>query len=222
MPITTSPSSGSDATLSNSPPRASFGYRPRADATSGSLARSTRRARIGTRYEGTNPAERKLDALVHAGAPRQALAGSAVCGDRDDQPRGGLSPPRPLQRADLLSELGPGPDPAISPASRPRALLRAGRHRAHRPLLLQAEPLDPRTVPARSWQHRSRHRRTALQLPSARQGPTRGRDRWRYRALDAAPGYQEIHGQHRRDRHRRRRRRIEWTPAGGISRPASG
>ena len=81
---------------------------------SGSRARSSRSARIGARYEGTNPPEREPDALVHAGASRQTLVAPAVRGDRDDQPRGGLHPARPLQRVHPSSPRGWGTSPSSS------------------------------------------------------------------------------------------------------------
>src|SRR6202035_5472249 len=102
------------------PPRPGrAGFERRGPAGSGSLtsagllARWSRSARIGARYEGTNPPEREPDALVHAGAPRQTLAAPPVPGDRDDQPRGGLHPARSLQRVDHLSVVGRGRHAAI-------------------------------------------------------------------------------------------------------------
>ena len=105
------------------------------------------------------------------------------------------------------------------PRSDPRPVLRARRRRAHRARLLQAEPVDPGAIPPRARQHGSRPCRAALQVPLACQGSPAGRDRWRHRALRAAQRREEVHRQHRGDRHRRRRRWFERTPARGISRP---
>ncbi len=183
-----------------------------------------RRARIGTRgNEGTNSSEREPDALVHAGAARQALAAAAVRGDRDDQPGGRLPPPRPLQRRTSSS---PPSSATLTLQFLPRlvrALLFAlvGR-RAHRAELLQARPVDPRAVPPGRG---STERGLAEQLYTFRlpgQGAAGGRDRRRHRALGAAPRHQEVHRQHRRDRHGRGRRRLERPAPRGVPGPATG